>query len=777
MFRQISLDGKNAGWRFKKENFAPEEAASVTLDDSSWETVTLPHSARIEPAICLNPWEGISWYRLPLFIEEEWKGKLVWLELDGAMQKSDIFVNGQYSFTHEGGYQRFLIPLTEKVKFGEKNLIAVRLDNRPSDNMPPGKPVKELDFCYYSGIYRSARLTVKEKLHITDPLEVNIEGGGGVFIRTLELGETSARLSFTAHVVNEIYREECWNLPMKADEPFPCKLRIELLDPDGKPAIAPLLLEAGVRPNTDHTFRQEILVPDPVPWSPDSPRLYTFRLTLSDEKGILETNTVRYGIRTIRFTRERGMEINGKTVPILGTNRHQDFPHAGNAVPASMQRRDAMIIKRGGYNLVRLSHYTQHPAFLDACDELGLCVMAPVPGWQYFSKNSTFINNVYWDCRELIRNERNRPCIVLWEVSLNETYPPAWLPEEMHRIAHREYPGDQCWTCGDVYGLYEGWDVLFNRTKLNSKDKPVIVREYGDWAFGGEKSTSRRTRRDGEAELLRQAWNYQWALNRMAEEPGYIGGCTWVMFDYNNGTDMTTCVECGDGDHFRVLKYKYHFFRSQNSKEPMVFLATRREIPGKAVVFSNCEEVELFLNGRSISRRKPDSGENTFYHRTGNPNWETVLRPWELDGTSVEIFNGGNCKNLKHPPFTFTNLPVERGELKAVGCIRGEKAAEAVVRTPEAPVRLAIDIREEGVALVEDDTVFADVSLLDRNGTVVADNETTVSFSAAGNASVIGDSARVFEAGIASFVLKIGKPRGFSLAARAEGFEDAILKR
>ena len=767
MFIQKDLD--HASWRFIRKDLAPEKAASSDLNDVTWEKISLPHCAHIEPAICNDQWEGICWYRLPIMVEKEWGEKIIYLEFDGVMQKSEFYINGKYYFTHEGGYQRFTVPLTNMLNAGKENLIAIRVDNRPSCNCPPGQPLRSLDFCYYSGIYRSARLTVKEKIHISDPLEVNIEAGGGIFLQTMEATEEAAKIRCSTHVMHSVIYGEVWNLPQKADTEVPCTLEIQMLNADKIPVMNKIVMTESIRPNMDHTFCTEFELRNPSLWSPDTPYLYTVRFTLIHEGKVLETQEVRYGIRVIAFTRKDGWLINGKKTPILGTNHHQDFPMIGNAAPATMQRRDAMIIKKAGYNLVRLAHYPQSPAFLDACDELGICVMAPIAGWQFASYNSTFINNVLRDCRELIRNERNRPCVALWEVSLNETYPNAWLQEEMHRIAHREYPGKHCYTCGDVYGLYEGWDVLFNRTKLNNREKPVIVREYGDWAFGGGKSTSRRTRKDGEFDLLRQAWNYQWSLNRMPTEDGYIGGCTWCMFDYNNGFRELLC-ECGDGDNFRYPKYKYFFYMSQGAKDPMVYLATRREWKEKTIVFSNCEEVEIFLNGKSVAKQKPDGGENTSYHTTGNPNWETVLRPWELDGLTVEIFNGGNCENLAHPPFTFMGLPREDGELKAVGYVNGKAVAEHIVRTAEKPATLKIEVREDGVPVTDDDIVFVDVFLTDRNGTIVSNNDLKVTLEASGNAFVIGETKRQMEAGIVSFVLKVMKKEGFALKAKGGRF-------
>jgi beta-galactosidase len=207
----------------------------------------------------------------------------------------------------------------------------------------------------------------------------------------------------------------------------------------------------------------------------------------------------------------------------------------------------------------------------------------------------------------------------------------------------------------------------------------------------------------------------------------------------------------------------------------MVFLATRREYMEKTVVFSNCEEVEIFLNGVSVAKQRPDGGESTSYHTTGNPNWETVLRPWELDGTEVDLYDGGNCENLAHPPFTFTHLPQTPGELKAVGYIGGKAVAEDTVRTAEKPVALKVQLRLEGVPMVEEDVVMVDVLLVDQNGTVVTDNVSNVTLQAEGNAQVIGETRRTMSAGIVSFLVKVKQPDGFTLRARCKGFDVGCL--
>ena len=736
------------GWSRSSDNFV----------DDIQENVTLPDCPVLEQEVVNTPFFGKIWYRRRFFIPAEWKKRAMQVEIDAAMQTTRVFLNGVYQFTRFGGYQRFVIPLNENILYDAENVLTLEVDNTPQPDCPPGKPWRNLDFCYYSGLYRSARLTVTEAIHISDPLAVSLTAGGGIFIRTLEAGPERALLSLRLHAVHEVDLECRWCLAELGKREFPCSLQVVVTAPDGTEVGCFGSETVNLRMNTDHTFELELPVDRPELWDVDRPALYRVDCTLWAGTQAVDRRTVRYGIRTLAFQRD-GFRLNGRKIELRGTNRHQEFPYVGNAAPATMQRRDAWLIKQAHYNFVRLSHYNQHPAFLDACDELGLLVIAPIPGWQYFSLNGSFVERALRDCRELIRTERNRPSVMLWEVSLNEAYPPGWLNGEFHRTAHREYPGDQCFTCGDVYGWFDDWDVLFFRPGLET-DKPVLMREYGDWGFGGNNSTSRQSRGGGRAALLQQAWNFQWTYNQLRAMPGVIGGATWVMFDYNRGYHHQL-EQSGDTDFFRVPKYKYHFYRSQGAGEPMVFIADDwlpREGEDKVVVFSNCDEVELLVNGRTLARRRPDNGADSPYNPERNsPGWETALLD-EVDESGGVPFDGGNCRHLPHPPFTFAGIVHEPGVLRAVGYRRGEPAAEMTVRTPGPAVALECRVRTDGVEWQADgDLIFVDVCSVDADGTVVPGRSDRVTLRIDGDAVMVGSPVRSLEAGITTFLVR-GRP-------------------
>jgi len=483
-------------------------------DNEPFTEVHLPHTAFTEPDVINHPQSGKVHYRIVFHVPEAWQKKIVYMHIGAAMQRSEIYVNGIYQFTHFGGYQEFFIPLADNLVYEQDNTVDILLDNTSSCDMPPGKNISSLDFCYHSGLYRDAHLIVWNPVHITMPLAVSVTAGGGVFIRT-ESVETNgtANVIASCDMIHEFPAARRFELPDVSRGENNVSLRLKIYAPDGSVVFEEMSENAEVRPNCTHKFTFHAKIVNANLWSPENPVRYRSEWTLYYNGIESDVLNEHFGCRTISFTKD-GFYLNGKKTFLNGTNRHMEYPFVGNAVPAGGQKRDAVLIKRAGFNFVRLCHYNQSPSFLEACDKLGIMVMPAIPGWQAYHANSSFLQNAFRDCRELVRSLRNRPSVILWEVSLNEAYPPAWFNEECHRIAHEEYPGDQCFTAGDTWGFFEGYDVLFPCDHLRSKDKPLLLREYGDWAFGGGSSTSRQSRGASVQKQIVQAWNFAWTFNR-----------------------------------------------------------------------------------------------------------------------------------------------------------------------------------------------------------------------------------------------------------------------
>ncbi len=733
-----------------------------SADGKNYTPVTLPHTAYIEPETITAHQTGTVYYRYSFSAPEEWRQKIVYFEIGAAMQKSVISFNGKYQFTHFGGYQKFFIPLSDDLKYGEINTLDLALDNAPSRDMPPGKDVEHLDFYYHSGLYRDAALRVWNPVHITDPLAVSVVAGGGMFLKTESLNseDGSAAVSATCHILHEFPASRRFELQNQGKQPNKVSVLLNIFSPDGEKAYSRQTDAAEIRPNCDHTFAFPVInIPFAQLWSPVTPVRYRAEFHVFHDDTETDCQTEFFGIRTIRFDRD-GFYLNGVKTFLNGTNRHMEYPFAGNAVTANGQIRDAFLIKRAGYNLVRLSHYNQDPAFLDACDTVGLMVLPAVPGWQAYHANSSFIENAFRDCRELIRSLRNRPSVIMWELSLNEAYPPGWVNQEFHRITHEEYPGPMCYSAGDTWGFYEGWDVLFPCDHMRNKTKPLFLREYGDWAFGGNESTSRQPRDASPDKLLIQTWNFLWSLNRLRSVPGMVGGADWCFFDYNRGCHPDQ-ERSGSMDLYRLPKPKYYFYQSQGEDIPMVY-AVPDEKHGKLAVFSNGSEVELTLNGTKLKRQFYDRGADTPYGSSGSPGWETAL-PDGFDLSGGEPFNGGNTSGIKHPPFTFTEIePLKPGDILTVTAYRyGEKIAETVLRKPNGqPGKLEVRLRTEGVAPVPEDLVFADILAYDTEGVLMNEpgQSVPVRLIVSGGAEVIGGMEKT-AAGIASYLVRLtGEP-------------------
>ena len=730
------------------------------LSMGKWEQVNLPHTPFVEPLVVLHQWQGICYYRKQLNISRKEIDKQLWLEFEGAMHLADVWVNGQHLTQHSGGYTPFVADVTGMLHADRANEILVRLDNRNNPLIPPGKPLETLDFCYYGGLYRDVNLIVKQPVHITHPIMADEVAGGGVFVTYPRVSELEAEVKVKTQVSNKTgiqkhltIRHTLYEWSKKKGG---CGKKVASVE-------SPLVLAAGT--TLHHT--QQFAVNNPKLWYPDSPALYVLRTEVMDGREVTDCENTRIGIRRIEMTREKGFVINGKPLILEGSNRHQEYPYVGNAISDQAQYRDMYQIRNNGFNTVRLWHYPQDPSVLEACDELGLLVIEPIPGWQFFNKAQGFINHTYKDIRDLIRRDRNHPSIIMWETTLNESWPPKNWKNQAVQTAHEEFPGDQCYTSGDTYG-YDGFDVCYNDweegyNRPNTTRKPGFIREYYDYEFGGHYSTTRVTRGDGDHAMTQNAWNAQWSHNRYrAYYPWTIGGAVWSMYDYNRGCCDNICYS-GLADVFRLPKFGLLYFRTQVKKGsftpagPMayeVFINSHwlEDSSDTLQVYGNVDEVQLLLNGRVVARQRPDNKPSTAKY---------VSRP-----------DGGNAVNIDFPPFTFFNVKWEQGELKAIGYKDGKAVAEHVVRTPGAVEAMDITYFESGVPASCYDLLIVYVNLKDLHGTdCFGENNREVRLEVLQGGEVRGPATIKAEAGVASFLVATADSQTLVLKAVSGNLE------
>lgn len=752
--KQIEIKNQGSDWssQFNIQHVEAQNQALAVHPDTlkqefnqlsmgNWEKINLPHTPFVESLVVLHQWQGICYYRKILNVSKKEIDKQLWLEFEGAMHLADVWVNGQHLIQHSGGYTPFVVDVTGMLHADRGNEILVRLDNRNNPLIPPGKPLETLDFCYYGGLYRDVNLIVKHPVHITHPIMANEVAGGGIFVTYPYVSKQEAEIKVKTQVSNKVGTQRHLTIRHTLYEWSKKKGRgkkVALVE-------SPLVLAAGT---TQH-HTQQFTVNNPKLWYPDSPALYVLRTEVMDGRKVTDCEDTRIGIRRIEMTREKGFVINDKPLKLEGSNRHQEYPYVGNAISDQAQYRDMYQIRDNGFNTVRLGHYPQDPSVLEACDELGLLVIEPIPGWQFFNKAQGFVDHTYKDIRDLIRRDRNHPSVIMWETTLNESWPPKSWKDQAVRIAHEEFPGDQCYTSGDTYG-YDGFDVCYNDWKEgynrpNTTSKPGFIREYYDYEFGGHYSTTRVTRGDGDYALMQNAWNAQWSYNRYrAYYPWTIGGAVWSMYDYNRGCCDNICYS-GLADLFRLPKFGLLYFRTQMKEGtftpagPMTYevFINSHWLEGSSdtlQVYGNVDEVKLQLNGRVIARQYPDDKPSTSEY--------------------VSCPDGGNAENIDFPPFTFFNVNWERGELKAIGYKDGKTVAEHVVRTPGAVEAMDITYFESGVSASCRDLLIVYVNLKDLQGTgCFGENNREVKLEVLQGGELRGPATIKAEAGVASFLV------------------------
>lgn len=732
------------------------------LRTGKWANVSLPHTPFIEDLTVLHQWQGICYYKKKLVITSNEEQGHLWIEFEGAMHLADIWVNGKHVIQHAGGYIPFVVDVTGMLKTDMENELLVRLDNRNNPLIPPGKPLENLDFCYFGGIYRDVNLISKPDLYITHPILADRCAGGGIFVTYPEVAENQSKVRIQTEIAN------------KSTVMRKCLLRHTLFEWSRKSGkgkkVSVESQQLSLNDGEIQNCIQNMIVEHPKLWTPEHPHLYVLLSEVLEEGKVIDYEETRIGIRHIEMTREKGFVINGQPIRLVGSNRHMEYPYVGNAISDNAQYRDIYQIRSNGFNIVRLGHYPQDPSVLDACDELGLLAIEPIPGWQFFNKNPLFTELTYRDVRDLVRRDRNHPSVVMWETTLNESWPPKDWKDNAVKVAHEEYPGDQCFTSGDAYG-YDGFDVSYNDweegfSRPNKTKNPGFIREYYDYEFGGHYSTTRIKRGDGEKAQIQNLWNAQWSHNRYrAYYPWTIGDAVWSMYDYNRGCCDNICYS-GVADIFRLPKFSLSFYRCQLPKGTHIpegtmpyelFIPSYRSevLSDTVLVYGNVEEVELQLNGHSIEKKRSDKGPDTDY----------VSQP-----------DGGNCAQLTCPPFTFTQVPKEKGELKAIGFANGVKVAEYIVRSPENPSQLDISYFESGRSATKNDLLIVYVSLKDYQNTLCPLNNILINLFVQGG-EIIGPARYQTECGIASFLVRTGETSKLIVEASGNGMKHRKIIR
>ncbi len=428
----------NDEWLFIRQDSATaDKVLPGIIPNHKWEEVSLPHTAFMEsPENDEAQWTGICWYRKLYRPDKRQRHRHTGLLFDGAMHDAIVYLNGAEIARHTGGFLPFYVNLTDDLEYGRENEILVRLDNRESPFGPFGLQAAEHKFRWYSGLYRNVSLYVTDRLHITTPAQSNTPLGGGIITGVRDVSSESATLTLSVHVSND------------DRTPRSFRMKNSLLDAAGLEVASSLSELTELEPGQSIRLMTRMIVMQPALWTPETPFLYTVRTTLLTDNGaVIDSRETRTGLRTVRVSPDKRLLLNGQPVTLAVTDRRQEYPYIGYALSDDASYRDAFKIREAGFNAVRSLYCPPSPAFLDACDELGLMVIDAVPGW-HTGRDSLSAGAAVHEVQMLCRRDRNHPSVVIWETSLREADMPVGLLSALHQTVKEELPfGNNITSC------------------------------------------------------------------------------------------------------------------------------------------------------------------------------------------------------------------------------------------------------------------------------------------------------------------------------------------
>ena len=740
----------NPDWLFHLGD--AEGAEAVVFDDSDWETVSVPHGVKLEPAEasgCRN-YQGVAWYRKHFIVPADRSE----LYFEAIMGKQKIYVNGQLAAEHYGGYLPVIVSLREQgLQKGDECVVAVMTDNSNDKLYPPGKPQYTLDFAYHGGIYRDVWLIGKKDVSISDVITENRVAGGGIFVHYENISELRADVLIDTDLRNT------------SSHPRHVVVTQTLLDAQGK-KVKEVSSKVSVSAGETAVARQKMVVSKPHLWSPETPYLYKVVTRIKEGKETLDGGMTKIGIRSFEFVdassqqdKTPGFYLNGKRYrQFVGANRHQDFAYVGNAVPNNQQWRDVVRLKQAGFNIIRTAHYPQDPSFMDACDELGIFIIVATPGWQYWNKNDAiFEERVLQNTREIIRRDRNHPSVLMWEPILNETRYPLEFSLKSLQITKDEYPYPyRPVAAADMHsaGVSENYDVVYGWPGDDEKaDKPrqcIFTREFGEYVddWYAHNNLNRASRSWGEKPQLTQALSLAKTTEEMYRTTGqFIGGAQWHPFDHQRGYHPDPYWG-GIYDAFRQPKTAFYMFASQNPATPFVHIGHEMTQFSDAdvTVFSNCDSVRLSIYDGEKSWTLPVKGIKDSKLANSTPDFAAINANYHQPVTFKNVWDFWEARN-----YSYTQKNWQKVNMKAEGIIDGKVVCEDV-RMPSrrsTKLRLRLDQPTQGIGTLTDKPLVADGSdfvvviceVTDDSGHVRRLAKENIVFSVEGEGEIIGDAS------------------------------------
>ena len=731
----------NAGWRFKLG--ADADGPKLTVDDSSWRQVRLPHdwaiSGPFDPAAAGNtgklPWQGEAWYRKRFVVPKLAKGQRVYLLFDGVMAEPSVWINGKQAGEWDYGYNSFWVDATSLINPGESTLFAVHANTqRHRSRWYPG-----------AGIYR------KVSLHITNPVHV---AHWGMHVRTPQVETKLATALVRCRVEN------------KGAQPQEATITLSLLAPNGTEVLKSAKPQTQTIPARGSlVFEHNFEVRDPKLWSPNEPMLYAARAQIAIDKDQIDERSTRFGFRKVEFTPNYGMYLNGRRLQLKGVNLHHDLGPLGAAFSKPLMRRRLVMMKDMGANAIRTSHNPAAPELLDLCDELGFFVFNELfDKWDDTADlhdAELFEPYMQRQVRNFVLRDRNHPSVVVWSIG-NEigSVLSSPTPENRSKInflvkEFKRHDETRPVTMGShllkalqhktLNGLdLQSWNYSqkYQSAKERYPKKPTIYSEsasalstrgyYAAPPVRSKTDFDNQTRQIGSHDLNAAAWADipDVEFERMQRDQYCAGEFVWTGYDYLGEPtpfdDAWSKKLTGDfsrsarSSYFGIVdlcglpKDRYFLYRSHWAPEKTTIhlLPHWNWEQGQSVpvfAYTNGDEAELLLNGKSLGRRKKAKKAGAGYYG--------VMNRYRLK---------------------WDNIPFEPGELTVVAYQQGKEIGTATTRTAGKPhaVRLTADRKQltgDGVDLSE-----VLVEVVDKEGVVCPTSNNRIQFELGGPAAIAG---------------------------------------
>jgi beta-galactosidase len=685
----ISFD---ANWKFLKKDV--QEASQENFNDALWRALNVPHDWSVEGKYDRANSSGrgggfvetgMGWYRKTFTVNEATLQSKVFIEFDGVMMNSDVYINGHHLGKRPYGYSSFQYELTPYLHPEKKaiNVIAVRVDNslQPASRWYTG-----------SGIYRHVRLIVTNHIHIAH---------WGTFVTTPLITGDKATVQIKTAISNQSSATENISLQTK------------IIDAENK-EVAFNTTDQKITLSSIQTAEQKLIITNPKLWSVDKPQQYTAITKLFKGKQLLDEVQTKFGIRSIQFNAATGFWLNDKNIKLKGVCLHHDGGAVGAAVPLAVWQKRLLMLKAIGVNAIRTSHNPPSPELLDLCDAIGFLVMDETfDTWNAKKSSADYGYNKYFnewwenDTRDMILRDRNHPSIVIYSVgneihdNLNDT------------SGFRKYKMQQDF----VHSL----DTT--RPVTMALFRPALSHVYEN-DFANKMDVVGQNYRENEliaAHEKNPSWKVigtenthvisQWLALR--DKPYMSGQFLWTGFDYLGEADWPAIAN-GQGLFDRANGKKDVAYQRESwwSDKPMVYVMRKQGNAGagewvsdwsptdidtydeaRIQVFSNCEEVELFLNGKSQGA-KPRTPDNA------SP------RTWQV---------------------TF-----EKGTLKAIAKNSGKIVAEQELTTAGVPSKIILTADKPVIANNWDDVVYVTATITDENNIPCLATDSQLTFTASG---------------------------------------------